>query len=173
VTVFTYPPISYRLVALVTFLLLVLPLGLTALTAHLMDKSSTTKLLIPPLVVCLPLAALAVYQIGAGNIAISPDRLNIQAGFYRTSVRLQDLRISEARILPADPKDPTLSYLRTNGVGLPGYDAGWFRLRNGRNAFVAHRGGDLVYVPTTGNFDLILGPENPETFLKELTHATR
>jgi hypothetical protein len=55
------------------------------------------------------------------------------------------------------------------GTGLPGYQAGWFRLRNGEKALL-----DLtdrrraVYIPTGAGYSLLLSPADPDGFLSRL-----
>ena len=58
---------------------------------------------------------------------------------------------------------------RTNGIGLPGYSAGWFKLANGEKAllFVTDRG-KVVYMPTTDGYSVLLSTVNPEEFLESL-----
>jgi hypothetical protein len=60
------------------------------------------------------------------------------------------------------------------GTGLPGYQAGWFRLRNGEKALVyltdRRR---AVYVPTTAGYDVLLSPEDPDGFLRALASLRR
>jgi hypothetical protein len=55
------------------------------------------------------------------------------------------------------------------GTGLPGYQAGWFRLANGETAllYLTDRA-KAVYVPTTNGYALILSPDNPERFMAAL-----
>jgi hypothetical protein len=55
---------------------------------------------------------------------------------------------------------------RTMGTGLPGYQAGWFRLKNGEKAllYLSDRS-RAVYVPTTAGYSLLLSPADPDRFL--------
>jgi hypothetical protein len=66
---------------------------------------------------------------------------------------------------------------RTLGTGLPGYQAGWFRLRDGQKALVYLTDRSrAVYVPTTEGYGLLLSPEYPDRFLaalKRLETASR
>jgi len=63
--------------------------------------------------------------------------------------------------------------VRTRGTGLPGYSAGWFRLRNGEKAlcFLTDRS-RLAYVPTRAGFSVLLSVllsvERPDAFLAAL-----
>ena len=58
---------------------------------------------------------------------------------------------------------------RTNGIGMPGYQAGWFRLRNKEKAllFVTDRT-RVVRVPTTEGYTLLVSVENPNSFVRAL-----
>jgi hypothetical protein len=52
--------------------------------------------------------------------------------------------------------------------------AGWFRLRNGKNAllYVTDRR-RTVYVPTTKGYSVLLTPQEPERFLARLKGISR
>ena len=58
---------------------------------------------------------------------------------------------------------------RTMGTGLPGYQSGWFRLKNGEKAllYLTDRT-KAVYVPTTEGYGLLLSPDDPDGFLGAL-----
>ena len=61
---------------------------------------------------------------------------------------------------------------RTMGTGLPGYQAGWFRLRNGDRAllYLTDRS-KAVYVQTTEGFNVMLSPSQPEKFVEALNRV--
>ena len=58
---------------------------------------------------------------------------------------------------------------RRIGTALPGYQAGWFRLRNGEKAllYLTDRT-RAVYIPTTAGYSLLLSPADPDRFLSQL-----
>jgi hypothetical protein len=58
---------------------------------------------------------------------------------------------------------------RTMGTGLPGYQAGWFRLRNGERAllYLTDRS-KAVYVPTTDGYAVLASPSDPDRFVAAL-----
>ena len=62
--------------------------------------------------------------------------------------------------------------IRTNGIGLPGYQEGWFNLNNGRQGllFVTDRS-QVVYIPTKQGYALLLSPKQPEEFLDMIKNA--
>ncbi len=58
---------------------------------------------------------------------------------------------------------------RTMGTGLPGYGAGWFRLRNGEKALAyVTAPSRIAYVPTSDGYSLLLSLEAPDAFLRAL-----
>ena len=63
---------------------------------------------------------------------------------------------------------------RRMGTGLPGYQAGWFRLRNGEKAllYLTDRA-RAVYIPTTAGYSLLLSPADPDGFLSQLRSLSR
>jgi len=63
---------------------------------------------------------------------------------------------------------------RRMGTGLPGYQAGWFRLRNGEKAllYLTDRT-RAVYIPTTAGYSLLLSPADPDGFLSQLRSVLR
>jgi len=59
---------------------------------------------------------------------------------------------------------------RTRGIGLPGYNVGWFRLGNGDKAFAAvtdpHR---VVFISTDLGFSVLLSVVDPQAFIDSLS----
>jgi hypothetical protein len=105
----------------------------------------------------------ARYELSSGGIALRGDI------YGRRLIPAADLRGGSARIIDLERERDFAPKWRTMGTGLPGYKAGWFRLRNGEKALVSltetHR---AVYVPTREGFALLLSPAEPERFLKAL-----
>jgi hypothetical protein len=63
---------------------------------------------------------------------------------------------------------------RTFGTGLPGYQAGWFRLESGEKAllYLTDRS-RAVYIPTTAGYSVLLSPENPDGLLAAIASIGR
>jgi hypothetical protein len=79
------------------------------------------------------------------------------------------LRVKEARVVDLAREADLEPRSRRVGTGLPGYAAGWFRLRNGERALLyltARR--RVLYVPTTAGYTILLSPGDPEGMLAEL-----
>jgi hypothetical protein len=120
-------------------------------------------------------ASLLVTALGSrrARYELSPAGISLRGDLYgRRLIPASDLRGGAARIVDLD-REPELSpQWRTMGTGLPGYKAGWFRLRNGEKALVSLTNlQHAVYLPTTRGFVLLLSPAQPDRFLAAVRRA--
>ena len=105
------------------------------------------------------------FSIGASDLVISNS-------FFGRSIPLSQLDRASARIVDLASDTELQPVLRTNGVGLPGYKAGWFRLRNDGKALVfMGSGSSAVRIGTTEGYDVLLAPDDPQAFLAALKAA--
>ena len=115
---------------------------------------------------------LAVTALGPtrARYELSSDGLTLRGDVYgRHPIPIADLRTGEARIVDLEREPDLRPRLRTLGTALPGYRAGWFRLRNGDKALLSLTDTRrAVYLPTTRGFVLLLSPESPDRFLASL-----
>lgn len=103
------------------------------------------------------------------RLTLDPTGLEVVTTFYRRRLALHELGIDRARVVDLDEHTSLKPLFKTNGAAMPGYQSGWFRLRNGRKALVARAGGTrVVWIPTTRNFDLLLQPVHPQSLLDRL-----
>ncbi len=124
------------------------------------------------LIVVLMVLAYTAYASRHSRVEIKPDRIRLVGDFWGRDIPFSRLRSSGARLLDLAGNSPYAPKRRTLGTGLPGYASGWFRLRNGEKALVyLTRRHDVVYVPTTDGYTLLLSVENPERFIETLQHA--
>ncbi len=103
------------------------------------------------------------------RIELTPEALAIRGSIYGRSLPRSELRLSDARVVDLE-QDPTLKpSLRTNGVGLPNYRVGWFRLRDRERALCfLTRTDRVLYLPTTQNYALLVSAEDPNALLSAL-----
>ena len=125
--------------------------------------------LLPLILMFLFFAALfasSMYYTRFSRVTIEEDIVRIHSGWYGRSVPAHELKWAEARILNLYKDREFELARRTNGVGLPGYQAGWFMLRNGEKvlAFVTDKR-HVVYIPTEKH-PLLISLEEPEQFLE-------
>jgi hypothetical protein len=84
------------------------------------------------------------------------------------------MRLDQARRVSLEADSELAPRRRTMGTGMPGYQAGWFRLKNGEKAllYLTDRS-RAVYVPTTEGYSVLLSPADPDSFLQALTALRR
>lgn len=103
------------------------------------------------------------------RLTLDATGLEIATTFYRQTLSLAELDIDHARVADLAERTEFKPRLKTNGVSLPGFHSGWFRLRNRSKAFVAVAGGPRVlWLPTTRGYDLLLQPRQPQALLQHL-----
>ena len=128
--------------------------------------------LIPALALLVGLVALFAwfaYSSRHVRCEVSIDGLKIAGDLYGRTIPGRDLITSQARVLDLTKDTDYALAWRTNGTGLPGYKAGWFRLRNGEKAlvFVTHAK-NVAYVPTRAGYSVLLSVAEPGRFLEAL-----
>lgn len=131
-------------------------------------RSLWVLLLVIALVV-LPLVLLS-YIATSGRTTryeLTENGLSIRGTLYGRTIRWSDIHAGEIRAVNLSQEHALQPRLRTNGIGLPGYQAGWFRLREGGRGllFVTDRS-RVVVVPTTLGYTLLVSVTEPESFLE-------
>ena len=107
------------------------------------------------------------------SVRIEGRALTLDAAFYGRSIALSSIRLREVRAVTIAEGMPLAPKTRTNGIGLPGFRLGWFRLSNGEKALLAMSGArQAVYVPTTEGFSLLVSLRRPVVFMETLRNAT-
>jgi hypothetical protein len=109
----------------------------------------------------------------AAKISLGGHALVAKGGLYGRDIPLAAVDALGARRIDSNRQDPKLLRRRTNGVGLPGLAAGWYKLADGEKAlaFVTDKS-RAVYVPTSLGYALVFSPADPEAFLDALRRAT-
>ena len=133
--------------------------------------------LIPLSVLLLVGAILGASVNGARNstFEVSSEGLRIRGDWYGRVIPANHLVPDTARRVDLATSPELTPVRRTMGTGLPGYQAGWFRLRNGDSAllYLTDRS-KAVYVQTTEGYGVMLSPSEPEKLIAALNRiATR
>ncbi len=133
-------------------------------------------LLIPVLILMIGAAALLVASVRGAHSStfeIRPDGLRLHGDLYGRLIPRAELRVDLARRVDLTREEGLRPKWRRMGTALPGYQAGWFRLRNGEKAllYLTDRT-RAVYVPTTAGYVLLLSPADPDAFLSRLRGDT-
>ena len=114
---------------------------------------------------------IALLLLGARRPNFEPthEGLRIRGSLYGRMIPAAQLALEKARVVDLNNVPELQPKWRTNGVGLPGYSAGWFRLRNGEKAllFLTNRRRAL-YIPTTAGYSLLISPDDPDALMNEM-----
>ena len=134
--------------------------------------SGAVWVLVPIIVLLLVLALYMlsmVYFSKNSSVHLAEDELVIKGGTYGRTLPLSELNIEAARVVNLyRERDYQLKW-RKNGIGMPGYNAGWFQLQNSQKvlAFVTDEK-EVVYIPTENGYDLMFSVNEAEEFLNTL-----
>ncbi len=105
------------------------------------------------------------YSSRNAKFEVSDQGLRIKGAIYGRFIPREDIIRDEVEIINLETRQEYKPRLRTNGVGLPGYQEGWFKLKNNEKAllFVTDRS-SVVYIPTTQKYSVLLSTINSMEF---------
>jgi hypothetical protein len=103
------------------------------------------------------------------TFALTDNELRIRSALYGRSIPYDRLDAGTASIIDLGTQPEYRLTARTNGIGMPGYGAGWFQRRGGGKvlAFVTSTR-QVVHVPTRDGYELYLSVREAERFLTSL-----
>lgn len=104
----------------------------------------------------------ATFEVNAGGIRLRGD-------LYGRLIPMASIQIDQVRRVDFE-KDPSLRpNWRTMGTGLPGYQGGWFRLKDGSKALVyLTNPSKAVFVPTDLGYGVLISPKDPDGLVEAL-----
>ncbi len=121
--------------------------------------------------VALAIAA-ALVPVLRREVAFDDHRLRVKATWYTREVRLDHLRLDQARVVDLREHTELKPLLKTNGFALPGLQAGHFRLRDRGKAFcLVLDPGRVLLLPHVDGSRWLLSFENPRAVLSVLQEA--
>jgi hypothetical protein len=120
------------------------------------------------------LFAYLAYSSRSARFEVSAEGLQIKGDLYGRLIPASDLNVEEARVLNLNEDIDHRPKWKTNGASLPGYQAGWFRLRNGEKSllFVTDRS-RVVYLPTRQGYSVMLSVAQPDELITSLKAAVQ
>jgi hypothetical protein len=109
------------------------------------------------------------YQSRHAAFTVSDEGLRIGPGIYSRFIPKQEIDAAGVKVVNLNMETEYKPKWRTNGAGLPGYNAGWFKLQNKEKAllFVTDRS-SVVYIPTTENYSVLLSVKDADEFAELL-----
>ncbi len=141
-----------------------LPVAITYVALLLATGHSNVKILLGIFLVTLPITAVILYQVRSVSLSLNSGQLTVGGGAYKTSVPVNTIDLNG---ITSDLPRGIMGF-RTNGVGMPGFRLGWFRSTNGRKVFATAIGSNLLYLPTSGPYDIVLSTPQKKELVAEL-----
>ena len=115
------------------------------------------------------LSLFIAYSCQQVKFELSEQQLNITGDLYGRTIPLTSLVIDEAKVIKLDKASPYRPRWRTNGIGLPGYQSGWFKLKNEEKALLfLTEYNQVVYLPTVEGYSLLISVKQAQEFLQLL-----
>lgn len=115
------------------------------------------------LILLLGLFAFIGYSARNTIFEVNDQGLRIKGALYGRFIPKENITAQDIKIIDLNASPEYKTRFRTNGIGLPGYREGWFKLKNGEKAllFVTDLS-NLVYIPTTKGYSVLLSVNNAE-----------
>ncbi len=109
------------------------------------------------LVGVLVLFGTMVYQSRHARFTVTDAGLNIGPGLYGRFIPRDQIQADGVKVVDLNIDKEYALGRKTNGSNLPGFDSGWFKLKDGQKAlvFVTDKT-RVVYIPTTDNYSVLL-----------------
>ncbi len=117
------------------------------------------------LILLLILLTFIGYSARNTKFEVTDQGLRIKGSIYGRFIPKEAITTESIQIVNLNTYPAYKPRLRTNGVGLPGYSEGWFKLKNNERAllFVTDRS-NVVYIPTNQDYSVLLSVGNSEEF---------
>lgn len=117
----------------------------------------------------LGLLVLSARGATTSRFELSDEGLRLRGDLYGRLIPASALRGGAARVVDLTTERDLAPRVRTMGTAVPGYQSGWFRLRNGSSAllYLTDRT-RAVHVPTTAGYDVLISPRTPDRFVERL-----
>jgi hypothetical protein len=136
------------------------------------SQSRYLWLLVPVAVILIAAMAVLVVSLrGAqsSRFEVLPDGLRLSGDLYGRTIAHDNIQLDAVRRVDLATESRLRPASRRMGTGMPGYQSGWFRLRNGEKALLYLTDhAKAVYIPTTEGYSVLLSPADPDGFINAL-----
>lgn len=140
------------------------------------SSASSLVLLAIGIVLLLLLGLFVFIGYSSKNVSfkVSDEGLQIRRAIYGRFIPREQIAAEEVKVIDLNIYSEYKPKLRTNGIGLPGYAEGWFKLQNKEKAllFVTDRS-KVVYIPTTKGYSVLLSVREAEEFAELIKQLER
>ncbi len=132
------------------------------------DNRAIYAILPTTLIVASVLGALA-WKMNKITFEVSERGLEVHEPVCGKFISRELLDLDKAQIVDLNSESNLKPSLKLIGTAVPGYGAGWFKLKNGEKALVfvsAER--DVVYIPTRDGYSVLLSAQDNPGLLQAL-----
>jgi hypothetical protein len=111
------------------------------------------------------------YQARHATFTVNDQGLRIGPGFYSRFIPREDINKDGVKVVNLSLEADYQPKWRTNGTGLPGYAAGWFKLKDKEKAlvFLTDRS-SVVYIPTNKGYAVLLSAREAGALADAILH---
>jgi hypothetical protein len=111
----------------------------------------------------------SIWSARSATFEVNADGLRLRGDLYGRLIPMASIQIEQVRRVDFE-QDPSLRpNWRTMGTGLPGYQGGWFRLKDGSKALVyLTHPSKAVFVPTDLGYGVLISPMDPDGLVEAL-----
>ncbi len=111
------------------------------------------------------------YQARHVAFTVNDQGLRLGPGLYGRFIPRDDINKEGVKVVNLKVETDYQPKWRTNGSGLPGYAAGWFKLKNKEKAlvFLTDRS-RVVYIPTNKDYAVLLSAQEAEALADAIQH---
>lgn len=123
-----------------------------------------------PAILSLPIVAVFVaWHMHSRKVELLPGQLQVRRWPLPRNFTLAGMDLDQARVVDLRQENSLQPTIKLVGSRLPGFRSGWFRLRDGRRAYVLTTSDSRVlYLPRKDGSALLLGVERPDALLQAL-----
>ena len=157
--------------------LLTIPVVVIALTVQLTVSAPDQNAAMPAfsfgLLVVAVVAVFTFWGLGRRAVELDARQLRVKAAMFNHHVDADDLDMDRARIVDLDERTELKPILKAFGMALPGFQAGWFLLRDRSRAFcLVTTRRRVLWLPTRTGKSHLLSLEHPDALLDALRQMT-
>lgn len=99
-------------------------------------------------------------MLGPRTVTVAPDRVRVSGALYSTELPRDAIDRDGVRVVDLNEVSEVSPRSKSNGLGLPGLQEGWFELANGKRAFVMLTDRSrVVVVPSSREWLLLSVPD--------------
>ena len=118
-------------------------------------------------------AAITFWGLARRRVLLENGTLVVKAALFQRKVTVSELDLARARLVDLEERTELRPALKTFGMALPGFHAGWFLLRDRSRGFcllTSRR--RVLWLPTRSGKSLLLSLERPDALLDALRQPT-